>query len=146
MTDKTPVPTEEAEQRSLMQWVAYSRGSCPELIKLYHIPNEGKRTQLQGARLKATGLRPGIPDLCLPVSRGGYHGLYIELKRARGSYPTPEQISWLETLDGEGYAACWCQGWEEAASVLLDYCAGLKTKYTARQCRGGAWHAGRRLP
>ena len=43
MTDKTPVPTEEAEQRSLMQWVAYSRGSCPELIKLYHIPNEGKR-------------------------------------------------------------------------------------------------------
>ena len=75
------VPLEEAEQCALMEWAAYNAGKWPELRLLYHIPNEGKRSIRAGARLKAQGLKRGVPDNHLPVARGGYIGLYIELKR-----------------------------------------------------------------
>ena len=66
-------PYESAEQRWLMEWIQYNRGRLPELGMLYHIPNEGKRDPRTGYRMKIEGLSPGVPDLCLPVARGGKH-------------------------------------------------------------------------
>jgi hypothetical protein len=37
-------------------------------ITFLHIPNEGKRTALQGYRAKRQGLRPGAPDLIVWAS------------------------------------------------------------------------------
>jgi len=34
----------------------------------------------KGATLKAMGLRAGAPDLFLAMMRGGYGGLYLEIK------------------------------------------------------------------
>ena len=36
-----------------------------------------------GGRLRAEGLKSGVPDLCLPSAHGEYHGLYIEMKRTK---------------------------------------------------------------
>lgn len=64
-------PTEAAEQRALFQWAAMAAVGHPELKLLYHVPNEGRRSAITGARMKSEGMKPGVPDICLPVARAG---------------------------------------------------------------------------
>lgn len=111
---------EHAEQVALMQWVALNTASLPQLRMLYAIPNGGRRDVVTGARLKAEGVRAGVPDLCLPWPAGPWHGLYIELK-AKGGRPTQAQRWWIESLVAAGYRAAICVGWEAAARLILEY-------------------------
>lgn len=86
-TSAISVPTESVEQQCLFRWAAFQSGKYPELKLLYHVPNGGSRKKSEAGRFKAEGVKAGVPDLCLPVARGGYHGLYIELKRLKqGDY------------------------------------------------------------
>lgn len=121
-----PVPTESVEQQCLFRWADFQSGKYPELELMYHIPNEGKRSRSTGARMKAEGLKPGVPDICLPVPRSGYHGLYIELKRLRGNCTTKNQDEWIAKLENQGYRAEVCRGWEEASRIILEYLEGRK--------------------
>lgn len=118
---KAPTPTESAEQIALFQWAAWSEGAMPELILLYHIPNGGYRNKATAGRLRAEGVKAGVPDLCLPVSRHGFHGLYIELKRRRGGDTTDNQEEWIAALERQGYKAKVCHGWEMAAQTITEY-------------------------
>lgn len=117
-----PVPTEAQEQITLFSWAAVQ--AIPELALLYHIPNGGSRHKAEAARLRAEGVRAGVPDLCLPVPRGGFHGLYIELKRLRGGRLGEQQRAWLDALGKQGYAVAVCKGWEDAAETILRYLEG----------------------
>ena len=116
-----PVPLESVEQKRLFEWAGYERGRHPELELMFHIPNEGKRSARTGARMKGEGMKSGVPDICLPVARGGCHGLYIELKRQKGGRVTEEQTKWLEDLSRQGYAVAVCRGWERASEIILEY-------------------------
>ena len=116
-----PVATESAEQQQLFTWAAYQAAIHPELRLMYHIPNEGQRSRGTGGRMVGEGLKKGVPDICLPVSRGGYHGLYIEMKRTKGGKLTPEQAEWLSALEAQGYQAERCDGWEAATKVITEY-------------------------
>lgn len=120
-------PRESVEQQTLIKWARLARGKYPELDMLYHITNEGKRSVVTGARLKSEGLKPGVPDLCLAVARGGAHGLYIEMKRTKGGRVSPQQAAWLEKLAREGYATAICKGWEQARDVIERYLANEHT-------------------
>lgn len=115
------VPPEHAEQVALMRWAVLASGGHPELRWLYANPNGGERHPAVAARLKAEGTRKGIPDLHLPVMRGGYGGLWIELKRQAGGRVSPEQRVWLAGLNANGHRAVVCKGWAEARDVILDY-------------------------
>lgn len=115
------LPTESQEQRALFCWAAYQQPRHPELRLMYHVPNEGKRTGATGARMRAEGLRPGVPDICLPVARGGYHALYIELKRLRGGRLSEDQRAWLSALSTAGNKAVVCRGWEAARKEIERY-------------------------
>ncbi len=112
--------SEHAEQVALFRWAEFARARLPELALLFAIPNGGHRHKAIAAKLKAEGVRRGVPDLCLPVPRNGAHGLWIELKTQTGR-PTPEQQIWIHALRREGYAAKICRGWEEARSVIENY-------------------------
>lgn len=90
--NKMPVPTEAQEQMTLFSWAAMQSGKYPELNLLYHVPNGGSRHKAEAGRLRAEGVKAGVPDLCLPVARGQYHGLYIELKRQRGGRTSGSSI------------------------------------------------------
>ncbi len=118
---KPPAPTESAEQQTLFQWAALQSGKYPELALLYHVPNGGSRHKAEAGRLRAEGVKSGVPDLCLPVARAGYHGLYIELKRTAGSRTSENQAAWLERLAEQGYAVRLCKGWEAAAREIVEY-------------------------
>lgn len=114
--------SESAEQQTFFQWAAVAAGKHPELRLLYHVPNEGKRSARQGAKMRAEGLRAGVPDICLPVPRGGYSALYIELKAGRNK-PTPDQLAWLEALDKAGNKTAVCWGWQAARKAVVEYLA-----------------------
>lgn len=122
--DALPVPTESVEQISLFRWAHYSRGRYPELALLHHIPNGGTRSKSEAGRFRAEGVKAGVPDICLPVARGGYHGLYIEMKRRRGGRLSADQAEWIEALMREGYVAAVCRGWQEAQALIERYLQG----------------------
>lgn len=111
---------EEIEQISLFRWAEFAENKYPELKLMYHVPNEGKRSALTGSRLKQAGLKPGVPDIVLPVARGGYIGLYIELKY--GSNKTTEnQKDWLRDLRDQNHLTAVCYGWEQAKDLIESY-------------------------
>lgn len=121
---RNEVPAEEVEQTCLFRWAALQSGAMPELQMLHAIPNGGKRSKAEAARMKAAGVKAGVPDMCLPVPRGEYHGLYIELKRQKGGRLSDEQRIWLGKLREQGYAAYMCCGWNEAAETIMRYMRG----------------------
>jgi len=114
---------EHAEQAALIRWANLAAARHPPLRLLFAIPNGGRRDPITGARLKAEGVKPGVPDLFLPWPMGGYHGIFIELKAPGGS-PTQEQRQWIERLRAAGYRAEVCVGWRAAAEVLFGYLKG----------------------
>ena len=115
------IPTEAQEQTTLFQWAAMMEGRTPELRLLYHCPNGGSRNAIEAARLKAQGVKAGIPDIFLPCARGGFHGLYIELKRQKGGRVSIAQKKAIIALRGQGYRVEVCEGWEQARDVIQEY-------------------------
>lgn len=93
----------------------------PELALLTAIPNGGHRNIVVATKLRAEGVRPGFPDLVLPVARGGFFGLFVELKRLRGGSVSPEQRQWHEQLESHGYCVRVCKGGDAAWDILRWY-------------------------
>ena len=74
--------SESSHQQAVIKWSQQPsvRERYPELALLHHIKNETKEGAAQVAVDKVMGVKKGVPDLHLPVARGGYHSLYIEMK------------------------------------------------------------------
>lgn len=113
--------SEAQEQRALFQWAGLAEQQYPELKLLHHIPNGGKRDVKTAANLKKEGVKAGVPDICLLVARGQYHGLYIELKQPKKGKLQKNQKEWLHALEKQGYSAKVCYGWLEAREVIEIY-------------------------
>ena len=115
--------TEAQAQATIFEWASLMERSMPELALLFHIPNGGKRDARTAAILKRSGVKKGVPDLCLPVPKNGYHGLWIELKVGQNQ-PTFDQKRWLNALNRQGYLAKVCVGYSEAIQLIADYLKG----------------------
>lgn len=117
-------PSEAREQETIFEWSFLARGRYPELKLLFAIPNGGSRHPAEAAHLKAQGVKSGVPDMCLPVARGGYHGLYIELKRQKGGRPSANQTAWIEELRKQDYYAAVVHGSDAAVLLITKYLKG----------------------
>lgn len=106
--------SEASEQCALVEYCAYRN------IPIFAIPNGGSRNYYEAVNLKRQGVKAGVPDLCVPVARRGYHGLYIEMKYGKNT-TTPAQDDWLNLLNREGYLAKVCYGYLEAVDLLKYY-------------------------
>ena len=115
---------EDGEQMTLIEWAGLREGALPDIKWLIHIPNGGKRNAREAGRLKAMGVKRGVSDLFLPVPRGEYHGLWIEMKKRVGGKVSPEQKEWLSGMKALGYRTKVCRGWEEAAEEIERYLRG----------------------
>ena len=118
---RNTTPHEGEEQATLFKWAELKSGKRPELRLLFHIPNGGSRGKAEAAHFKAEGVKPGVPDLFLPVARGPYHGLFIEMKRQKGGKISEAQKAWLEGLTMQGFLAAVCYGWKDAAELIENY-------------------------
>lgn len=111
---------EEQEQRAVIEWCEWNASRFPQLKLIFHVPNGGHRSKAEGGRFKAIGVKPGVPDLFLPVPRPPYHGLFIELKAPGGRVSTA-QLSWIVSLMNAGYMAKVCYGAGEATAEIERY-------------------------
>lgn len=111
---------ESGHQEALFEWADYNTGRMPELEYMHHIPNGGKRDGATAAALKRQGVKAGVPDICLPVPKGEYHGLYIELKAGKNT-ATEKQRNWLNFLQNQGYYTAICYSWQLAAELIEGY-------------------------
>lgn len=112
--------TEAQEQRFLFQWAGLAEQKYPELKLLHHVPNGGKRDAKTAANLKREGVKAGVPDIVLPVARGKFHGLYIELKVGKNKTSLRQNV-WIENLREQGYFVKVCYGWINAREVIERY-------------------------
>lgn len=115
------IPTEETEQAILFRWAEWKHSVFPELNLMYAIPNGGFRHLKTAVILKRTGTKSGVPDICLPVPRGGYHGMYIEMKRQKNGVVSKTQSRWIDELTKQGYYCVVCRGWEIASREIEKY-------------------------
>lgn len=112
--------SELSEQIALFEWASTRLTVMPELAYMFAVPNGGKRAKKTAADLQRSGLKSGVPDLCLPVARQGRHGLWVELKISTGRV-TENQSRWLAWLEGQGYRADVCRSWQKAAAIIEVY-------------------------
>lgn len=87
---------------------------------MFHVPNEGKRSRYSGGKMKAEGLKRGVADVCLPVPRGHYHGLFFEMKYGENKL-TKEQTDFLRGVKAQGYATWVCYSAQEAIELITHY-------------------------
>lgn len=126
---KTPTPTEHEEQAALITWWSwYSQWMGLQRCLLMAIPNGGARTTVTGARLKAEGVRAGIPDLFLAVPTDTSHGLWLEMKRKRGGFVTDFQREAMKALEAQGFSCVVCRGFTEAQEAIVSYLRPLRDK------------------
>lgn len=121
--------SETKQQIQLVKWAALNN------IPLVHIPNQGLRTGKTGAIMARMGMKKGFPDLMLLEARGGYFGLFIEMKQDK-RYTTSEtntqhwkdQEYWLRHLLASGYEARMAFGWEHGVGLIEKYLSYDLTK------------------
>jgi hypothetical protein len=111
---------EHFEQSALFQWANLALRAFPELSGMFAIPNAGKRSIGAAQWMKSEGLKAGVPDVCLPVARRGFHSLWIEFKM-KGKRPTPEQDAWHEYLTQQGHRVAVCRDAQDAIRVVRWY-------------------------
>ena len=111
-------PLEDEMQAQVIAWA--DAQEHPALKWLMHVPNGGARDPATAGRLKAAGVRRGVPDLWLPWWDGLHCGVVIEIKR-RPNKPTPEQLEWIEHLRQNRWRCEVCYSAQSAIDTIRQY-------------------------
>ena len=115
---------EDLHQQAIFEWAQYNYRKYPELEKLlFAIPNGGSRHRLEAINLKKQGVKAGISDITLQVARGGFHGLWIELKAGKNK-AQPSQLEFIEAVRKQGYLAKVIYGSTAAIELIEKYLNG----------------------
>ena len=130
---------ETTEQIALFNWAERNAQVLPCLSLMYHVPNEGKRTN--GAVLKAMGMKNGVPDVVLPVASHNFHGLYLEMKYGDNK-PTREQKGFITALKKQGYKTAVCYSADEAKETIMEYLQE-PGKMLLSRCMAAPWIDGK---
>ena len=116
-TASETVPSEDHEQMMLVQWF---RRTYPD-VRIFSVPNGGHRHPAVAAKLKATGVASGVPDLFIPA-----WGLWVEMKRTKGGSLSPEQKDWRDYLQSVGYWVIVGKGADDAKRQISAFFDQLK--------------------
>ena len=112
----------EQEHNLQVGCVRWFRLQYPKLAPLmFAIPNGGWRNATVAAKLKAEGVRAGVPDLMLACPAGQYHGLFIEMKNGKQGRVSDSQEQMHEVLRGQFYRVEVVRTAEEFVRTVQDY-------------------------
>ena len=109
------IPDESVEQRALVRWLELKG------ILFTHVPNGGKRHVAVAKKLKAEGVKPGVPDILIfdrPPAHPSYVGVAIEMQRKKRGQVSEHQQNWLRWLDFRGWKTAVCNGADDAIRRL----------------------------
>jgi hypothetical protein len=119
------IPTEHEEQAALFQYFSMKAAQYPELAYAFAIPNGGLRNVIVAKKLKASGVRAGVPDLFIPapkkIAGKVWHGLFVEMKRQKDGRVSPIQKEFMAGLHKMGYGCIVCAGWQSAWLKIAAY-------------------------
>ena len=107
---KRKVPTESADQIKVVNRI---RHFYPNVI-VFAIPNGGGRSPMEATKLKEEGVLAGVADLMVAEARGGWFGLFIEMKRLVGGSLSDAQIKFKRDMIDRGYKVVVGVGAEDA--------------------------------
>lgn len=107
-------------QTALFAWAERNLDKYPDLKWMYAIPNGGHRHVSVAVKLKAEGVKAGVPDVCLPAARRGCHGLYLEMK-VGDNKPTVGQEAYIDYLKSAGYCVHVCYSAVDARKAIEWY-------------------------
>lgn len=107
----------ESESMAQIKTVAWFRKTYPG-VKIFAIPNGGRRSPSEALRLKNEGVSAGVPDLFVPE-----WGLWIEMKKETGGKVSPAQSEWLGYLEEIGHTAIVCPGFDAAKTAICAFSA-----------------------
>jgi len=119
--------SEYEEQKRLLKWASENLKKMPELAWLFHIPNGAGLVRNadgfspEANRLKAAGMKRGVPDLFLPIRTQEGAGLWIEMKKVKSGRASKEQLVWIEQLRRQGFRCEVCHGWQQARDLIKSY-------------------------
>ena len=104
-TQRRAAPEEDL-QRVCVEYAEVMSLKHPILDYLFHPANGGKRPKGEAGKMKALGVKTGVPDLMLPFPspNGRWQGMGLELKSPNGKM-TDDQRRWLETAIDKGWLA-----------------------------------------
>ena len=88
--------------------------AAPGLL-YFAVPNGGGRSKVEGAILKATGVKAGVPDIVILLPNAGAG--FLELKAGKGVL-SPTQKQWRDDLRARGYAWAEVRSVEEVEDIL----------------------------
>ena len=109
------------ESRLQIACVKWFRLQYPRKANLLNsVPNGGARSAITGAIIKAEGAVRGVADLELNIAKGGWHGLKIEMKTAKGRQSI-YQKNWQRLVEAQGYKYIIARSIEEFMEQVTDY-------------------------
>ena len=111
---------EAIEQAKVVAWARANENNYPYLWLLHSSLNGVKLSKAQAGKALKQGMKKGVPDLFLPVKQGGFSGLYIEMKSAKGRISS-EQSKFLQAASDFGYACFICYSAVDAIDKIKGY-------------------------
>ena len=111
---------EHLEQVKLFNWAREKESLHLHLGLMFAVPNGGKRPIGTAKKMKAEGVKSGVPDVFLAVPKNDKHGLFIEMKYGKNKM-SANQVWWTNSLKVEGYAVAVCYSFEEARDSIKKY-------------------------
>lgn len=100
--------------------------ALPELAYLFSSLNGVRLRPRQAVEQQAAGMLAGVPDLCLPVGRGGYLSFYVEMKAPGGTVSKAQKLV-HNFLRSEGNRVGVYFNAADALRDLVEYCLGAPT-------------------
>lgn len=124
MLAKSNQPSEHQIQTAFFKWVRLAEKVHPVLKLIFAVPNAGKRSYRTASMMISEGLRSGVCDVIVPVSRHGFCGLAIEFKVAGGDARkklTENQDEFIAGLTKENWLVSVLTDSEEAIRIVKNY-------------------------
>lgn len=114
-------PSESDEQIGFLLWFESNFSG----VRIFHIPNGGHRAISVAKKMKAEGVKPGVPDLYVPAWR-----LWVEMKRRTSGRLSADQKEWAEYLEGIGDKVIVGKGAEDASRQVLEFLQSRRRSHT----------------
>lgn len=114
---KHPTQGEHVLQVECLRWL---RLAYPSVL-CYAIPNGGQRNAIVAAKLKEEGATAGIPDMHIPIPKGGYASLYIEMKNGKAGRLSEHQKEMIQRLQAFGNKVVVCRTFDEFRKEITNY-------------------------
>jgi len=119
---------EYLNQCAVFDWALRSQAKYPHLRFLHASLNGVKLTMGQAIKAKRSGMKKGVPDICLPFRALEFTQLFIEMKHGKNKQ-TKEQKEFMQFLvQGGSYYSVAYSALEAIATIqkYVVHCADLR--------------------